>query len=219
MAQQTIDDVIRSLGIDPDAEPRPSLPVAVALFHLVRNFRYVSNGQRDPSWVLENQAGSCSGKHILLRDLLRAAGFKADVQTVEGDFAAGVPAAPTFSPELKTMLEEAGIHDYHHVVSLELDGETILLDATWPDSLKPYGFPVNDAWRGVGQTALALKPDRFLGAVEDIVPFKVDLIEKLPDDERQRRQDFLSLLNVGLASLDQPAPNGGDAGKGEPATG
>lgn len=210
MASRTINDVVRSLGIDTDTGKPPSRSVAVELFHLVRNFSYVSNGMRDPLWVLENRAGSCSGKHILLRDLLRAAGFKADVETVEGDFAAGIPSVAAFSPELREALERAGIHDFHQIVSVDLGDETVLLDATWPDSLKVHGFPINDDWQGRGQTTLALKPERFLGPTEDVVPFKVALIEKLPEEKQRRRLEFLSLLNVGLASLEQATGHGND---------
>ena len=40
----------------------------VDIYHAVRNIPYGSTGERDPVKVIASNLGSCSGKHILLRD-------------------------------------------------------------------------------------------------------------------------------------------------------
>lgn len=167
---------------------------AVALFHFVRQFRYLSDGVRDPQKVYERRAGSCSGKHILLRNLLRGVGHDAEVETIEGDFSKRIPCLASFPAELKAMIREGAVPDFHHYVRLHWQGRALALDATWPDSLQPFGFPANLSWNGQGDTELAVEPARHLGAVEDVVALKQACIASLSDAQRARRGRFLELL-------------------------
>ncbi len=181
---------------------------AVNHFHTIRRFRYLSDGERDPSVIAGRQAGSCTGKHLLLRDRLRAAGYDADVETVEGDFAAGIPPHPTMAPELRAIIAEAGIDDFHNIVRLNLgDGTTLRLDATWHDGLRAYGFPVNDGWAGAGDTRIALEPRRSLGIHEDVIAFKKQCLEGFAPEKRERRVRFLKLLSSWIAQVDSSAVN------------
>jgi hypothetical protein len=79
-------------------------PGAVRIYHTVRNIPYASRGSRQPAEVLQANEGSCSGKHLLLRDLLRRAGEVAEIETVEGDFAAGMPEVDGMPPRLRAWL-------------------------------------------------------------------------------------------------------------------
>ena len=88
----------------------------VACYHKVRNFDYVSDGVRDPQTVINRRAGSCSGKHIVLRDCLVALGEKASIETVEGDFAGGIPDHETMPEALRAYAREGGVRDFHQFV-------------------------------------------------------------------------------------------------------
>lgn len=185
------------------AANRSDIQRAVDIFHDVRRYRYLSDGVRDPKVIADRRAGSCTGKHLLLRDRLRQAGFNADVETVRGDFAAGIPMHSGMSDSLRDMVREGGVEDFHNYVLLRTDdGRTLRLDATWNDALRPFGFPVNDQWRGVGDTAIALAPQASLGACEDVVAFKKSCLDQLPRARLARRARFLELLSEWISEVD-----------------
>lgn len=172
-----------------------------ALFHAVRNLAYFSGPDRTPQAALASGRGACTAKHMLLRDLLRRCGEKADVEIVEGDFAAGIPEVASMSEALRRDVREAGVTDFHcYVVWYGPDGEH-LLDATWPDSVAAMGFPVNAGWRGKGDTRPALDPVAVKGREEDVIARKEALLATLPEAEAQKRRAFLSRLSAWLADV------------------
>ena len=173
----------------------------VACYHEVRNFDYVSDGVRDPQTVIDRRAGSCSGKHIVLRDCLTALGEKASIETVEGDFAGGIPDHETMPGVLRSYAQEGGVRDFHQFVVWDSENGACRLDATWPDRLEMFGFSVNRDWQGHGDTELALEPDRFCGPTNDIQHTKAKLIAGLAPAERERREAFLQVLSHWLGSL------------------
>lgn len=170
----------------------------IVVFHRIRNFAYASRGRRDPQSVLELGEGSCSGKHLLLRDLLRLMGMKADVEIAEGDFAAGVPPHPSMPSRLKTLVQEAGVRDFHQYVVWTSDTGERLLDATWPDSVAHLGIPTNAGWDGQDNTRLALEPVAHHGRPDDLITKKNALLAGLSEPERAKRQEFLTLLTEWL---------------------
>ena len=176
----------------------------VDLFHHVRRFVYLSDGVRDPDVIAARQAGSCTGKHILLRNLLRRQGIKADVETVQGDFAAAVPCHPSMPAALRHITNFGGVVDCHNFVTAEIEGRQTVLDATWHDALMPFGFAVNAHWKGGGDTQLALTAEKSLGIQEDVIAFKSDCINRLPDAMKSRRATFLKLLSDWIATVAQP---------------
>ncbi|MEO1104655.1 MAG: hypothetical protein AAFW98_13135 [Pseudomonadota bacterium] len=163
----------------------------VGAFHGVRNMPYASRGNRDPAVALGEGEGACTAKHILLRDLLRHLGEAADVETVEGDFAALVPDLPSMPDELRG----AGpVRDFHNVTVWR----GWRLDATWPDRLAPYGFALNDGWAGEGETPLAVGSPQGRGIAEDAAAHKAALIATMPEAEREHRARYLKNLTAWL---------------------
>lgn len=170
-----------------------------AIFHAVRNIPYASRGNRTPEAVLDVGEGSCSGKHILLRDLLRRVGEIADVEIVEGDFAAAIPEVDSMPDELRRRVRCGGVRDYHNYVVWRGPARELKLDATWPDRMALHGFPVNSDWRGEGDTRLALEPSGVKARVEDVISQKGRLLASLSEDEAADRRDFLELLTNWVA--------------------
>lgn len=170
---------------------RPSVP---AIYHAVRNLAYASDGNRNPEIVMKTKRGACTGKHILLRDLLRHAGERADVEFAEGDFAAGMPVAASMPEELSRWIRSGGIRDFHCYV-VWYDGEReVKLDATWPDGLATLGFPVNAGWDGAGDTRIALNPDGLKARAENVIEHKARLVATLSQEQKEDRRSFLELL-------------------------
>ena len=166
-----------------------------AIYHAVRKLAYFSSGDRSPEAVMRDGRGACTAKHILLRDLLRRQGEAAEVVLVSGDFAKGVPQAASMQDPLRAMIRDAGVADFHCYVVWQNAGHAVRLDATWPDVLAPYGFPVNIGWTGVGDTALAISPDAAIQRAEDAIAAKAQLLLGLNVDEAAKRLRFLKLLS------------------------
>ena len=171
------------------------------LYHAVRNIPYGSVGERDPLKVITNNVGSCSGKHILLRDLLRETGHDAEIITIFAHFNRGVPSHPSMPTDLRAMIEGAPVYDFHHYVRVLGDQHWLKLDATWHDTFTPFGFQVNGKWRGQGDTVLAATPVREYPAVEDLAARKAELLAQLSPAEREKRNRFFERLTEWMARL------------------
>lgn len=170
------------------------------VFHAVRNIAYGRVGGRSAEAVILHNMGSCSGKHILLRDALRLLKHTADVETVKGDFAASVPVHPTMPDALQVFCRDGGITDFHNYVVWNSPAGEIKLDATWSDGLIAKGFPGNHDWNGIGDTKLALEPESVLDRVEDVPSYKAFLLGLLSEDQRLQREKFLTLLTDWVAT-------------------
>lgn len=174
-----------------------------APYHFVRRIPYGSTGQRDPLIVYETNQGSCSGKHILLRDLLRAVGLEANIITILTHFNKRIPIHESMPGQLIDIIANEEVPDYHHFVrTKDTAGHLVDLDATWHDRLIAYGFPVNMRWDGFGDTELAGQPIQEFPIHEDIPNQKVQLLRQLSGKELQLREDFLTLLSDWFATID-----------------
>ena len=169
-------------------------PAVPAIYHAVRNLTYASDGNRKPDMVIATERGSCTGKHLLLRDLLRHVGETADIEFIEGDFAAAMPVVPSMSEPLKRWVASGGIADFHCYVVWR-DGEReVKLDATWPDKLAPLGYPVNGNWNGTGDTRVAIESGTIRGRAENVLERKAALLATLSEKQINDRLSFLKLL-------------------------
>lgn len=192
------DDLYRDFLERLDPSGAPDL---VTIYHAVRNIPYGSTGQRDPQSVLASNLGSCSGKHLLLSDLLRRVGYETRLITVFTHFNELVPDHPSYPAELRDLVAHAEIPDFHHFVRGRVDGGWVQLDATWHDQLAPYGFPVNAGWAGLRDTRLAARPRRTYPPTDDLIALKERLLAALPAGQRTLRARFFRLLTEWIAGL------------------
>jgi len=124
--------------------PEADLDAATA-FRLVRDMPYQRASDRRPQTTLREWRGTCSGKHYLLAALFRELGLEARVM-------AGVlrfrPDPKTTPPEFLALLAPAdGVFvDVHNWVAIDLPSGPMIVDATWPLSVKKYGLPVNETF-------------------------------------------------------------------------
>ena len=170
-------------------------------YHAVRRIPYGSTGERDPVKIIANNLGSCSGKHILLRDVLREMGRQAEIITMFTHFNRGIPSHPAMPPDLRAMVEGEDVCDFHHYVRIRTGRRWTKLDATWHDALIRYGFAVNCDWRGHGNTTLAATPIREYPPVEDLAAWKVQLLTKLNPEQRELRARFFRRLTEWMMTL------------------
>jgi hypothetical protein len=177
-----------------DAHVRRGHPTVPAIFHAVRNLTYASDGNRRPEMVIATGKGSCTGKHVLLRDLLRHVGEEADVEFIEGDFAASMPVVSSMSDELKKWVTSGGINDFHCYVVWKDGEDERKLDATWPDKMASFGYQVNAEWDGSGDTRVAIATGTVRGRAEDVLERKAALLATLDEKQINDRLRFLKLL-------------------------
>jgi hypothetical protein len=173
----------------------------IDVYHAVRKIPYGSTGERNPVKVIANNLGSCSGKHILLRDLLREVGCEAEIITMFTHFNRGIPSHPAMPTDLRAMIDGEDVCDFHHYVRVRMDEGWRKLDATWHDALIPYGFPVNRDWKGESDTVLAATPIREYPAVEDLVTWKEQLLTQLTSEQREFRGKFFTRLTEWMMTL------------------
>lgn len=171
------------------------------VYHAVRKIPYGSTGERDPVKVIANNLGSCSGKHILLRDLLREVGWEAEIITMFTYFNRGIPSHPAMPTDIRAMIEDDDVCDFHQYVRVRIGKDWRKLDATWHDALIPYGFPVNRDWKGEGDTVLAATPIREYPAVEDLIARKEQLLTELTAEQRELRAKFFKRLTEWMITL------------------
>ena len=148
--------------------------------------------------------GSCSGKHILLRDLLREAGYEAEIITMLTYFNESTPICDSFSEDLKTLAGRMRIPDFHHYVRVKDQGRWLKLDATWHDEMAAFGFSVNNDWAGEGDTRLASVPEHEYPHEEDIITFKAQLVDSLPSDQREVRAKYFAMITDWIAENAKP---------------
>lgn len=173
---------------------------AVEAYHSVRAMPYFSGPDRSPGAALHSGRGACTARHIILRDLLRGLGVPADVEMVECDFAAGVPPHPTMPASVRSKAGIGGIRDVHCWVRARNGSVPILMDATWPDALGAYGFPMNTGWEGTGDTRPAVQ-GRVRATPEDVLAKKDELLAELTEEETKLRRAFLTGLSAWLEKL------------------
>ena len=187
------------------AENVPSRGMAGVLhaYTAVRRLAYFSGPDRTPLAALQSGRGACTAKHIILRDLLQRIGMRAEVEIVEGDFAAAIPLHGSQPADLQDMIRQRGVTDFHCRVRLMRPEGDLRLDATWPDDLAAYGFAVNRAWTGTGDTLQAIPDAVVRSNDEDVLGTKARLLADLGDATKRRRLEFLRLLSGWIAQIKQ----------------
>ena len=167
----------------------------------VRDMPYFSGPDRTPLAALRSGRGACTAKHIILRDVLRRLGERAEVEIVEGDFSSDIPLHPTQPADLQAMIRQGGVTDFHCRVRLMLTARDLRLDATWPDDLESYGFASNRYWNGECDTVQAIPHVIVRSCDDDVLGTKARLVASLSEEIVQRRQNFLRLFSGWLAQI------------------
>ena len=172
----------------------------VTLFHAVQNLPYLSTGDRSLEGILQRRAGSCSSKHILLAALLNVIGITSRVELVLGDFATPFRNARNI-PAPFIEAAKNGIRDIHNILRADINGTSVILDATWHDAMLPFAMRVNNAWNGQGDTEIAVDVHKMLGPSNEPAEDKARIIAIWPQAEQQARRRFLETVNDWIATF------------------
>lgn len=182
----------------PHSSPEEAL---VYVFEAVRDIPYGSTGEREPEKIVHENLGSCSGKHLLLSNLLKSIGYDNKIVTCFHYFDEVIPRGNDYPKRLKEILSTHRVIDFHHFVKLKRGKQWLNLDATWDALLHHFGFPVNFGWKGNTDTMIAVKPIKFYPETDDLIGLKVRLIAEMPKEDREIRAEFLKLLTEWLREI------------------
>jgi hypothetical protein len=177
---------------------RDPLQSRIALFEHVRDIPYYHPSTRDPSEVLASGRGSCSGKHYLLGEMFRLLGTEVRHMICVHRFN---ESPIVFPDEMQEMLRKNEIVDMHDYLQIAVDGQWVDVDATWPQGLREFGFPVNENWDGKSAMPLSVVPEDLVVAERDPEALKEELLSKLPPRQRALRKQFLAALSGWVQEL------------------
>lgn len=182
----------------PRSSPQEAL---IRIFEAVRDIPYGSTGEREPEKIVYDNLGSCSGKHLLLSNLLHVLGCENKIVTCLHHFNEALPPGNDYPVRFKQILRDHHVIDFHHFVKLKRGHRWLILDATWDSLLHKFGFPVNFGWKGDTDTLIAVKPILFYPETDDLISLKIKLIEELPRQDQEVRAEFMKLLTEWLKEI------------------
>ena len=173
----------------------------IRVFKAVRDIPYGSTGEREPEKIVNENLGSCSGKHLLLSRLFDLLGVENKIVTCLHHFNEALPVGNDYPDHFKQIFHNHNIIDFHHFVKLKRSGRWLNIDATWDCHLHNFGFPVNFGWKGYNDTTVAVRPIRFYPETDDLIELKIRLLNELPQHDKAIRAKFLSMLTEWLKEI------------------
>lgn len=182
--------------------PGATIDAGVA-FVLVREMLYVRASDRRPETTIEEWRGTCSGKHYLLRALLKELGVPSMLMAATHDFTA--QNSPWLPPPLLAEVTAAPVPDVHNFLQVlgEAAGEEAwyAVDATWPLAARSLGLPANEALVPGRHMRLAADIEELFHVPDGDDPqqFKQRLLERHAAGQIERRERFIEALSAWLA--------------------
>ncbi len=136
----------------------------ISVFEHVRDIVYavvpeLRNFDSGPEGLLAGMRGSCTPKHFLLGRLFERMDLEIRYVTYPYSWDDADIAYPAEIRRLAAKLPT----EYHLACKAKIEGNWVLIDATWDPALSEVGFPVNEQWDGRSDTKLAVK------AIDEIV--------------------------------------------------
>lgn len=166
-----------------------------AVTFYVRDIPYGSIGSRSSVDVLNQNMGTCSGKHFLLKEIYEYLGYKVKDGIAYHNFN---DLKVQLSDELMDILHQGIIPDPHNFLKVEFGGEWLDIDVTWDIALGELGFETNQDWDGKSNMRLCVVA-KSVETVEDGLKVKEEFVEKLDQESKERRKLFIEILGVYLA--------------------
>jgi orotate phosphoribosyltransferase len=126
----TMSDLAPSMSSDTLCPPGASL---LELVEAVRVLPYGRPGDRTVAGMLREGRGTCSTKHLFLAQVLGERFPETEPSIVHRVYVLDrARAREMFGREVAETVPEAGLVDVHRYLTVKLDGERIVIDATFP---------------------------------------------------------------------------------------
>lgn len=165
-------------------------------FYLVRDMPYIRASSREPATIIREWRGTCSGKHYLLKALYAEMGIPSRLIACTS---VTEIAPERLDPLLRPIMERGNgrFVDVHNYLILELPEGDMVVDATWPVSVKDTGLVVNEVFIPGQDQSLACTPVQNWVVPDDQDPqeFKDYLLTAhFSPEELAVRDDFVLAL-------------------------
>jgi len=149
-----------------------------------------------PAGMLELGKGSCIPKHFLLGMLFQKLGIPVKYCTYL--YSWDDPRIK-YPPDLRNIVKELPMGT-HLACRAYIEGQWVLIDATWDSGLKKAGFPVNEAWDGVHPTKNAVRPTQEIihETVEDRVKYTAEAKKSWTEAQARAYEKFPAVFNAWL---------------------
>lgn len=175
---------------------------AAAAFRLVRDMPYRRASDRQSETILREWRGTCSGKHYLLRDLLREIGMPSTVILATHEFTP--ENSPWLSPNLMTEVRLAPVPDVHTFLRVQYDpaaDQWMTVDCTWPSTARRLEMPANLSFETGVDQRIACDAIEIVHVPEDEDPqaLKERVIADHVGQQAARRDAFIAALSDWLA--------------------
>ncbi len=182
-------------------DPGERITPAVA-FRLVRDMPYRRATDRQPETILGEWRGTCSGKHYLLRELLRELGMPSTVILATHEFTP--ENSKWLPPHLATEVRLAPVPDVHTFLRVQYDptgDQWMTVDCTWPSRARRLEMPANLSFEAGVDQRIACDPIEIFHVPEDEdpQPLKERIIEGFVGTQGARRDAFIAGLSDWLA--------------------
>lgn len=176
-------------------DERAAMDEATA-FYLVRDMPYIRASSREPATIIREWRGTCSGKHYLLKAIYAEMGIPSRLIACTS---VTEIAPERLDPLLRPIMERGNgrFVDVHNYLILELPEGDMVVDATWPVSVKDTGLVVNEVFIPGQDQRLACTPVQSWVVPDDQDPqeFKDYLLTAhFSPEELAVRDDFVLAL-------------------------
>ncbi len=150
--------------------------------------------------LVTKRFGTCTAKHLLLQKCYEFLGIKC--YQVVSTFKWGEQGIK-YSEELQVILEKGEWDHGHNFLRVQKDdGAEIDIDVTWNSKLKEFGFRVlPEDWDGK-TSFMGLNINQRWDNV-DMKAKKIELIESLSPELRERREQFMKLFIEWIQGINQ----------------
>lgn len=158
---------------------------------LVREIPF-GDGRTVEEVLVKKGKGTCTGKHLVLQRCLQRLGY--DTQQVVTTYLWGDQGV-RYPSHLQSILDEGEWEHGHNFVRFrDKYNGWIDLDVNWDKALVKYGFPsLSNGWNGATSFVAAKLVRRWDNvSSEEMKKRKVELIESLTPEVRDRRDRFLT---------------------------
>ena len=180
----------------------------IKIFKKVRDIPFGSIDSRNPADIYEKNKGTCSGKSFLARGLYKDIGLKTkDMICLQRwkdliwypDDRYGLVALPG---ELRQMLEQKEVIDFHNYVRIFIDSTWVTVDVTIDLPLRKLGFYTTENWDGKSDMPLCfVGSHKVWDCGDNGMEKKAELTDRLPEHIRDARHQFLISLTGWLDGL------------------
>jgi len=171
----------------------------IILFEKARDIPYGDIGSRDPKDVYNNNQGTCSGKHELLKELYNELGIKTKDYIAIHRF---IDMKVNYPDAIKEILMRSDIVDPHNYFKAYLDDKWIIIDVTWDKTLKQFRFPINENWDGKTDMDICVQPIKIF-ETDNPIELKKEIISNMPEKVQKERSLFLKELTKWVSEVRQ----------------